>query len=160
MHHGQADHGAHPTASMNYLHLAIMGVLSFVSMYVLMYAMVDSFANVYASINQVYMAGLMTAPMIIIELVVMGAMYANKRLNMIIIAGSAVALVLFFMLIRQQALVYDSQFVRSMIPHHAGAILMCREATIQDAEIKALCSAIIESQQKEIDQMTAILARQ
>jgi len=160
MHHSQPDHGAHPMASMNYLHLAIMGVLSFVSMYVLMYAMVDSFANVYASINQVYMAGLMTAPMIIIELVVMGAMYANKRLNMIIIAGSAVALVLFFMLIRQQALVYDSQFVRSMIPHHAGAILMCREAPIQDAEIKALCSAIIESQQKEIDQMKAILARQ
>lgn len=122
--------------------------------------MVDSFANVYASINQVYMAGLMTAPMIIIELVVMGAMYANKRLNMIIIAGSAIALVLFFMLIRQQALVYDSQFVRSMISHHAGAILMCREAPIQDAEIKALCSAIIESQQKEIDQMKAILARQ
>lgn len=36
MHHGRADHGAHPAASMNYLHLAIMGALSFISMYVLM----------------------------------------------------------------------------------------------------------------------------
>ena len=40
-------------------------------MYALMYAMVNTFANVYATVNQAYMAGLMTAPMVVIELVVM-----------------------------------------------------------------------------------------
>jgi hypothetical protein len=39
--------------------------LSFISMYVLMYAMVDRFANVYPNFNQFYMAGLMTAPMVL-----------------------------------------------------------------------------------------------
>ena len=151
-HGGEGAHG-----SMQYRHLAIMIVLSFVSMYALMYAMVDVFANVFMSFNQVYMAGLMTAPMVIIELVVMGAMYANKRLNMVIIAGSIVALLAFFVFIRQQTLIGDAQFLRSMIPHHAGAILMCQEASIQDAEIKELCRGIIAGQQAEIDHMKAKL---
>ena len=51
-----------------YGRLLIMALLSFVSMYVLMYAMVNAFANVFSSLNQFYMAGLMTAPMVIIEL--------------------------------------------------------------------------------------------
>lgn len=46
-----------------------------------------------------------------------------------------------------------------MIPHHAGAILMCRKASVADAEIKSLCQDIISSQQREIDQMKDILAR-
>ena len=54
--------------------LAAMTVLSFSSMYVLMYAMVDKFANVYPNLNQTYMAGLMTAPMVIIEILLMGSM--------------------------------------------------------------------------------------
>lgn len=153
-------HSAHHSGSMqsmHYRHLALMAGLSFVSMFILMYAMVDVFANVFVNINQIYMAGLMTAPMIIIELVVMGAMYANKRLNLIIIAASAALLAVCFLLIRQQTLVYDSQFLRSMIPHHAGAILMCREATLEDEKIKELCRSIIASQQSEIDQMKAML---
>ncbi len=46
-----------------------------------------------------------------------------------------------------------------MIPHHSGAILMCREATISDPELKALCQEIIVGQQREIDQMTAKLSQ-
>lgn len=160
MHQAHTDKSQHAMASMQYRHLAVMVVLSFLSMYTLMYAMVDRFANVYGNVNQFYMAALMTAPMIIIELVVMGAMYANKRLNIIIIAASAFVLVAAFALIRYQGLVYDTQFLRSMIPHHASAVLMCKEATISDAEIRKLCDSILQGQQAEIDQMKAILARQ
>lgn len=46
-----------------------------------------------------------------------------------------------------------------MIPHHSGAILMCREANIADPEIVGLCEKIKRSQQDEIDQMKAILKR-
>jgi uncharacterized protein (DUF305 family) len=46
-----------------------------------------------------------------------------------------------------------------MIPHHSGAILMCEQASIQDAEIQALCDSIIAGQQSEIDQMETILQR-
>jgi uncharacterized protein (DUF305 family) len=126
-------------------------------MYALMYAMVDAFGNVYNSLNQVYMAGLMTAPMIAIELVVMRGMYQDKRRNGLILGGAIVAGVAFFAFIRWQTQVTDRQFLRSMIPHHAGAILMCEQAPIRDPEIKKLCGDIIKGQQAEIDQMKAKL---
>jgi uncharacterized protein (DUF305 family) len=45
-----------------------------------------------------------------------------------------------------------------MIPHHAGAILMCEQAPISDPEIHELCGQIVSSQQAEIDLMKAKLA--
>jgi uncharacterized protein (DUF305 family) len=143
----------------HYVHLLVMTVLSFLSMYILMYAMVDRFANVYGNLNQFYMAGLMTAPMVLIEMAVMGAMYANKKLNGAIMAVATVLGILFFAGIRQQAAVGETQFLKSMIPHHASALLMCNEATLADAEIEQLCKTILAGQQAEIDQMKAILAR-
>src|ERR671925_1081068 len=141
----------------HYRHLLIMAVLSFIAMYILMYAMVNTIDNVFNNLNQFYMAGLMTAPMVLIELFVMRSMYQDKRLNALIIAGSILAALAFFLLIRYQTAISDKQFLRSMIPHHAGAILMCEHASIQDSEIQQLCGNIISSQQAEIDQMKEIL---
>jgi uncharacterized protein (DUF305 family) len=150
----------HAHAGKNhYVHLLVMTALSFVSMYVLMYAMVDRLANIYGNLNQFYMAGLMTAPMVLIEMGVMGAMYANKRLNLAIMIASVVVGVLFFVGIRQQTAIGDVQFLKSMIPHHASALLMCNEAPIADAEIQELCKTIVAGQQAEINQMKAMLAR-
>ena len=146
----------HSKAS-HYGGLGLMVLLSFVSMYALMYAMVDILDNVHHSLNQVYMAGLMTAPMVIIELALMRSMYPNKKLNAILLGASVVALIVFWALIRNQAAISDKQFLRSMIPHHAGAVLMCNEAPIVDAEVKRLCRGIISSQQAEIRQMKAKL---
>ena len=159
--HAGAHPGTHGTkhrARHQYANLAIMAGLSFASMYILMYSMADSIRNVYPSFNQLYMAGLMTAPMVIIELGVMGSMYSNKSANRAILAASGIALLIFFAMIRQQLGIYDKGFLRSMIPHHAGAILMCRQATLSDPQIKRLCAEIVEGQQREIDQMKAKLA--
>lgn len=141
----------------HYGRLLAMIVLSFLSMYVLMYAMVNTFANALPNFNQFYMAGLMVAPMLIIELVLMGAMYQDKTLNALFIAAGAAALIGFWLLIRQQVAISDRQFLKSMIPHHAGAILMCERASLQDPEIEALCKGIVSGQQAEIDQMKAKL---
>lgn len=135
----------------HYRKLLWMAILSFITMYILMYAMVDTFSNVFMNVNQFYMAGLMASPMVIIELLLMASMYMNKRLNMLLITISAVLLVIFYLLIRQQAAVGDKQFLKSMIPHHAGAILMCEQADIKDPEIKKLCEQIRISQQAEIE---------
>jgi uncharacterized protein (DUF305 family) len=143
----------------HYTRLAGMTVLSFVAMYILMYAMVDRLGNVFNNVNQVYMAGLMASPMVLIELLLMGNMYPEKKLNLIIAGASVVAGILFFMAIRQQVAVADTQFLRSMIPHHAAAILMCEKAPVQSAEITELCRNIISSQQREIDQMKALLEK-
>jgi uncharacterized protein (DUF305 family) len=123
-----------------------MTVLSFVAMYVLMYAMVNVMGNVHPNLNQFYMAGLMAASMVVIEIAVMSGMYHSKKLNVI-------ALLVFFVFIRRQTAISDRQFLKSMIPHHAGAILMCERAPIRDADIRRLCQNIISGQQAEIDQM-------
>ena len=143
----------------HYPQLAIMAVLSFVAMYILMYSMVNTLGDVDNNVNQIYMAGLMAAPMIVIELVVMRAMYHNAKLNRLITGASVIVGTLLFVFIRQQAAVGDRQFIRSMIPHHSSAILMCEQASLQDAEIRKVCEAIVSSQQQEIDQMNAILRR-
>ena len=156
MQHSQ--HGEHNREQSHYLRLAAMIVLSFISMYVLMYAMVNTLGDVYNSLNQVYMAGLMTAPMVVIELLLMSGMYKNKKLNALLITGGCVAGIAFFLFIRQQTAISDRQFLRSMIPHHSGAILMCNEASLQDQRLLELCKTIVAGQQQEIEQMRGILA--
>jgi len=145
-------HDGHP-----YRKLLVMLVLSFISMYILMYAMVNRLENVYPNINQFYMASLMTMPMMIIELVLMRKMYMNKRLNAVLISLSSIGLIAFFLLIQFQTAVSDKQFLKGMIPHHAAAILMSEQSKSQDPEIKKLQEEIITSQREEIKVMKAKL---
>lgn len=152
-----ANHKNAHSGMASYSKLLIMAVLSYISMFILMYAMVDSFANIFLNVNQFYMAGLMTAPMIIIELLLMRSMYTNNKINALIFTISALALIGFFVCIRQQVGVGDKQFLKSMIPHHGAAILMVEKTPIQDAEIKKLADGIIAAQQAEIEQMKAKL---
>lgn len=157
MNHGSKT--ASHRSSSHYRRLLAMTALHFVAMYVLMYAMVDVFGNVHHHLNQFYMAGLMTASMVLLELPLMGSMYRAKNLNRVIMAAGAVALIGFFLSIRQQTAISDRQFLRSMIPHHAAAILMCERTSIEDPQIRELCGNIVASQQAEIDWMTAKLER-
>jgi len=133
--------------------------LSFVAMYVLMYAMVDRLGNAVPNINQFYMAGLMTAPMAILEILLMARMYPDKRKNTTILLLGAVVLAACWFGIRAQAGVGDRQFLKSMIPHHAGAILMCEQASLTQPDVKALCDGIVKAQEEEIARMRALLAR-
>lgn len=140
-----------------YRKLALMSFLSFVAMYFLMFSMINTIGNFTNNINMAYMAGLMVVPMVVFELIVMWAMYKEKTRNYLIIAGTVVVGLLLFLFIRQQTIVGDRQFLWSMIPHHSSAILMCKRSSISDSEIKQLCQEIIESQQREIDQMKEIM---
>ncbi|MFA7263039.1 MAG: DUF305 domain-containing protein [Caulobacter sp.] len=147
----------HAMMKAHYRRLLLMTAMSFVAMYVLMYAMVDRFANIHPSFNQAYMAGLMTSPMVVLELLLMGMMYQNKRWNAGILVTALVLGVGCFTAIRQQAFIGDRDFARSMISHHGAAILMCGEAPLSDQRLQELCRSIITGQQAEIDQMTAVL---
>lgn len=153
MHEGKHHKQGH------YGRLMVMVALSFVAMYILMYAMVNRFENVFNSINQAYMAGLMAAPMLLIELALMRGMYPDRRRNAWFAIGAVLFMALCWFGIRQQLAVTDQQFLRSMIPHHAGAILMCEQADPQGPEIQALCREIVASQREEIAEMKALLAK-
>lgn len=155
--HDTATHAGQASA---YGRLAIMAVASFVAMYFLMYAMVDQPSSVVMNLNQVYMAALMAAPMVLIELLVMRSMYANGRRNAVLWVVTIALGVLAFVAIRAQTAIGDRQFARSMIPHHSGAILMCTQAEIASAELRELChgpNGIVASQRKEIAQLEAFL---
>ena len=142
-----------------YLTLGLNLALSAVIMYLVMFAMIDGAADFHNNLNMAYMALMMVAPMAILMLLMMRSMYQDKRLNLVLYAGFAGLFILAFAGTRLQTAIGDEQFLRSMIPHHSGAILMCREASITAPEIIALCGRIQQSQRQEIDQMTRMLER-
>lgn len=152
--HQSRSHG-----QSGYRSLVIELSLHFIVMYLVMYAMIWTINEFYLNINNLYMTLMMVTPMAAIMMVTMRSMFPSTRIN---IAIGVVAVVVFlgsFFAIRTQAAVGDREFLRSMIPHHSGAILMCEQAQLRDPEIVALCRDIVRSQRQEIEQMRAILAR-
>ncbi|ASN53434.1 MULTISPECIES: DUF305 domain-containing protein [Sinomonas] len=143
----------------NYWKLALTLAVSFVIMLLLTYSMIRTWDHFYLNLANAYMALMMVAPMGILMLAVMWGMFKDKRLNIILMAVLAVLFAVVFAFGRFETFIGDRQFLESMIPHHSRAILMCQEASITDPEIKDLCDEIVSSQQKEIDQMKAILER-
>jgi uncharacterized protein (DUF305 family) len=142
-----------------YKKLVLMGIIHFPIMYAVMFSMVYSWDEIFHNLNTFYMAGMMVAPMIILMPITMSMMYMNKWLNIIVYALSTVLFIAFLAFTRWQTFIGDRQFIRSMIPHHSGAVLMCEKASISDAELKTLCDEIIQSQKREIEQMKKILTR-
>ena len=145
-----------------YMMLAANLLISLAIMYFAMFAMIWSLGEFVQNINFFYMALVMWAPMAIVMLLTMKSMFMNPKLNMVLYAAFAAVFLLSFWGIRDQLLVGDRAFVRSMIPHHAGALTMCNRATIRDAELRDLCfgpNGIVQSQTREIRQMKAILKR-
>lgn len=157
----QAEHGdtSQEMARHHYLMLGINLLLSLIIMYIAMFAMIWSWGEFVQNINFLYMALVMWAPMAVVMLLTMRPMYPNRKLNGLLYLGFAAVFVLSMIGIRQQSFVGDRQFLRSMIPHHSGAVLMCEKAKITDPEVQTLCQGIISSQTSEIDQMKAILER-
>ena len=96
--------------SHHYSRLLMMIGLHFIAMYILMYSMVNVFDNVFNSFNQVYMAALMTASMIPIEMLLMSSMYKSKQLNVTFITIGVAVVIGSFLLIREQTLISDRSF--------------------------------------------------
>ena len=155
--HAKVSH--HGDGSKPYVMLAINLGLSLLVMYLAMFAMIWSWGEFIQNVNFFYMALVMWAPMGAIMLATMGGMYRNRKLNAVLYVAFAALFVLSLLGIRQQSLVGDDQFLRSMIPHHSGAILMCEEAKLADPEIRQLCGEIIRAQKEEIAQMKRIMDR-
>lgn len=141
----------------SYRKLAIEVVIDALIMYFVMYTMIATIAHLYPNINNLYMTLMMVAPMTIVMIIAMRSMYTSKTANAVICAAAALVFVASFAAMRTQAAVGNKEFLRSMIPHHSGAILMCRKASITDPEI--VRGEIVRSQSSEIAQMEKILAR-
>lgn len=142
-----------------YRNLIWMGIIHIPIMYLVMFAMVDTWEDIYQNLNTFYMALMMAAPMVAIMPFMMKEMYPDKKKNTVVVLGSVLVLLASFAGIRFQSAIGDTQFVKSMIPHHSGAILMCDQAKLIDPELKSLCADISAAQRDEIQQMEKILER-
>lgn len=143
----------------NYPKFFLMLAASFGVMYVVMYLNTYEWADVYPSINRLYMTLLMIAAMGLLMLGFMGHMYPDQRKNRLLVAGCGAVFLGALALLRTQTLVNDTRFMASMIPHHSIAIMVSRRATIKDPEVRTLADSIISSQTREIGQMKRMLRR-
>lgn len=120
---------------------------------------IDGVEHLRLNINNVYRTLMMVTPMALLMLVTMRSMFHRAGVNRVIAIASVVVFALSFWAMRTQAAVGDREFLRSMIPHHSGAILMCEQASLHDPDIIKLCSGIVQSQKAEIAEMERLLAR-
>ena len=142
-----------------YRKLAVELAIDFVAMYLVMYAMIDTLDAFYINISSAYMTLMMLSPMAVAMVLGMRSMYPNHKLNAALYAIFTLVFLLSFSLTRTQTPIGDGEFLRSMIPHHSSAVLMCEGSSIRDPEIGQLCEQIVEGQKAEIAQMKRILAR-
>lgn len=148
-----ADHEDTPAerkSGNSYLTLSFELAADFLVMFFVMYAMIATLDHFYFNIGNVYMTMMMVAPMALLMLVFMRHMFRSKRGNLLVTVIAIATFAAGWIGMRTQAGVGDAQFVRSMIPHHSGAILMCREAKLSDPELVQLCRDIIAAQDREI----------
>lgn len=156
-----ADQPSPDIARSHYRMLGLNLIVSAIIMYFVMFTMIWSVGEFFNNLNMFYMTVMMATPMGILMLQMMGMMYPNRPLNRVLYVLFALLFMLAFWAMRAQVLVGDRQFVRAMIPHHSGAILMCTRASLQDPAIRDLCfkpDGIVESQRREIELMRAFLA--
>jgi FlaA1/EpsC-like NDP-sugar epimerase len=144
----------------NYPKFLLMLGLSFVAMYVTMYLNTYQIDHVYFSMTRFYMVCLGISAMGVIMLLMMKAMYTNKKKNMGILIGCVLLFSVALTLVRIQApFVGDVLYMKGMIPHHSIAILTSERADLKDPEVKKLADGIITAQKKEIEQMKNMINR-
>ena len=99
----------------HYSRFLLMIISMFITMYVLMYVVVGGHSNV----NQFQMTVLMTAPMVVIEIILMNELYRNRRLNRTIIILSLVFTIGCWLLIREQTTIVEILFRNSEATPHS-----------------------------------------
>ena len=143
---------------MSYARFGLMILTSTVVMFVLMYLNTYAWEHVFFSETRAYMALLMGATMAIVMLAFMFGMYENKTLNIAIFVASAVVFAGALWLVRSQATVSGTSYMRAMIPHHSIAIMTSERAQIRDPRVRKLADEIIEAQRREIAEMQFLIA--
>ncbi|MDT0161389.1 DUF305 domain-containing protein [Bacillus sp. AG4(2022)] len=141
----------------HYGRFGLMIAVSTVIMFGLMYLNVFQLDHIFYSETRVYMALIMGSAMAIVMLLFMWNMYKNKKLNYLILAGSAVVFAVSLWLVRSQATIEDTAWMKAMIPHHSIAILTSERASISDPRVKKLSEDIIEAQRREIEEMKKLI---
>jgi hypothetical protein len=140
-----------------YTKFVAMIVTSTIIMFGLMYLNVFQLDHIFYSETRLYMALIMGSVMAIVMLLFMRKMYTDRRKNLFILGSSALIFAVSLWLVRSQATVDDTSWMKAMIPHHSIAILTSERANISDPQVQELADKIIKAQRKEIAEMKKLI---
>ncbi len=140
-----------------YRNFVLMIAVSATLMFGLMYLNTYQLSHVWFSQTRLFMTFIMAGSMAMVMLFFMRHMYTNKQANAAIVLGSVALMGLGLWLVRSQATVDDTAWMKAMIPHHSIAILTSGRANIADARVRKLADDIIAAQRREIGEMEALI---
>ena len=126
---------------------------SMVVMFVIMYLNTYQASHVQWSETRFYMTFVMGAAMAVIMLSFMWSMHRDRKVNLGIYLVAALVFAGALWLVRSQATVGDTSYMRAMIPHHSIAVLTSENAGIEDARVRELADEIVDAQCREIAEM-------
>ena len=126
-------------------------------MFFLMYQLVYSSDHALFSVNRLVASLVMGGVMTAVMLAFMWKMYQPQAAKIAVLAGGLLVAGILLVVNRSQALIDDSRFMKSMIPHHSIAINNARKSKISDPRVRELADKIIESQVREIAEMKLLL---
>ena len=160
--HEQMKHeqqGGHQGKSMKmgWGRFAAMIVTSTVIMFFLMYQLVYEADHLTFSVNRLVASLVMGSVMTVVMLAFMRSMYEGQGLKIGVLVGAALLGVVFLSVNRAQALIDDTRFMKSMIPHHSIAINNARKGDIRDPRVRKLADEIIAAQVREIREMKLLI---
>lgn len=147
----------HASMHMGWGRFAAMIATSTFIMFFLMYQLVYTPDHALFSLNRLVASLVMGCVMTVVMLGFMWSMYKGTGTKASVLVVAALGAVALLSVNRSQALIEDSSFMRSMIPHHSIAINNARKASISDPRVRELADGIIESQVREIAEMELLL---
>lgn len=148
---------ASSTMKMGWSRFFAMIATSTIVMFPLMYQLVYTADHATFSLTRLVSSLVMGCVMAAIMLAFMWKMYAGPTAKLAILAGSIVVGVGILAINRDQTLIGDVDFMKSMIPHHSIAINNARNADIRDPRVRKLADEIIRAQVEEIAEMKLLV---
>lgn len=142
---------------MGWGRFAGMIITSTVIMFFLMYQLVYEVDHATFSMNRFIASLLMGCIMSVVMLAFMWSMYKGTGTKVAVVVVSGILAATLLYVNRSQAVIDDSGFMKSMIPHHSIAINNSRKAAISDPRVRELADKIIEAQVREIAEMKLLL---
>jgi hypothetical protein len=134
-----------------------MIVVSVVITFFLMYQLIYSLDHALFSINRLVSSLVMGCVMTVVMLGFMWSIYEGTGTKVVVVAAATVIGASLLLMNRNQTLISDVSFMKSMIPHHSIAINNARKASISDPRVRKLADGIIESQVREIAEMKLLI---
>ena len=127
-------------------------------MFFLMYQLIYTTDHALFSTNRLVASLLMGAVMAFVMLSFMWSMYKGPVAKVAVLVSAAVLAGALLFTNRNQVLIGDVEYMKSMIPHHSIAVNSSRKASISDPRVRELADQIIQSQVREIAEMERLIA--